>query len=415
MSRRERRILRRKGKKYKPEQPAEQTSQKTQQKETEHQVRRKKNKLLNFYEKNYKKNMWITIILLLLSIGIIIGNQVITGDFIYRGISLKGGVTVTVPYDKPIDVKTLQGQLLHELGGSINARALKQAGRQIGIIVDATDVDPDDLVKAIKGQLGDIPKISVETMGSSLGQSFFKQTIIAIIIAFGLMGLVVFFAFRTFVPGAAVILSAFSDMIMTIAALDLFRIKLETAGIAALLMLIGYSVDTDILLTTRVLKREIGSVFDRCISAMKTGLTMTLTSFAAVFAGYFFTQSETLKQIMLILLIGLTFDVLNTWIQNVGIIRWYMEKKSKKHAKETLEEFHGRDKEEAENKRVEKKESGKKEPEKEEKEPDTNKEQTNHHNNHDHHEHYEQKEKHQEHHIVHHKHQESLNEEEKTE
>ncbi len=166
-------------------------------------------------------------------------------------------------------------------------------------------------------------------MGSALGESFFQQTILAIIIAFILMAFVVFVAFRTLIPGFAVILSAFTDMVMTIAVLDILGVKIETAGIAALLMLIGYSVDTDILLTTRVIKRQEGTVLDRCLGAMRTGLTMTLTSFAAIFVGYFFTQSETLKQIMLILLIGLVVDIPSTWIQNVGILRWYMKRKKK--------------------------------------------------------------------------------------
>jgi len=32
-----------------------------------------------------------------------------------------------------------------------------------------------------------------------------------------------------------------------------------------------------------------------------------------------------IKQIMFILMVGLVFDVVYTWIQNAGILRWYME------------------------------------------------------------------------------------------
>jgi len=128
-------------------------------------------------------------------------------------------------------------------------------------------------------------------------------------------------------------------MVMTIAAIDLLGIRIETAGIAALLMLIGYSVDTDVLLTTRVLKREEGTVFSRVMGAMKTGVTMTITSLAAITIALIFTQSETLRQIMIILFIGLIFDLLNTWIQNVGILRMYMDHKQKKKTAETLAEF----------------------------------------------------------------------------
>jgi len=92
-------------------------------------------------------------------------------------------------------------------------------------------------------------------------------------------------------------------------------------------MLIGYSVDTDILLSTKVLKSKIGTVMDRIYSAMSTGLTMNITTMIAITIAMVFTTSEVIRQIMTILLIGLFVDIINTWIQNVGILRWYLEKK----------------------------------------------------------------------------------------
>ena len=97
---------------------------------------------------------------------------------------------------------------------------------------------------------------NVESMGSTLGEQFFKQTSQAIIIAFILMSIVIFLTFRAIIPSLFVILAAVSDIVSTIAVVDILGIKMSTAGIAALLMLIGYSVDTDILLTTKVLKRR---------------------------------------------------------------------------------------------------------------------------------------------------------------
>ena len=95
-------------------------------------------------------------------------------------------------------------------------------------------------------------------------------------------------------------------------------------------MLIGYSVDTDILLTTRVLKRKEGTVFDRIIDSMKTGMTMSMTSLLAAVVAYTFSTSDVIKQIMIIIIIGLAFDMLNTWIQNTGILRSHLDRKAKK-------------------------------------------------------------------------------------
>ena len=170
-------------------------------------------------------------------------------------------------------------------------------------------------------------------MGSSLGENFFKQTSIALVIAFLLMGLVVLIYFRTIIPSLAVILSAASDIVITLAIVNLLGMKLSTAGIAGFLLLIGYSVDTDILLTTKVLKTKTGNIMDKVMVAMKTGLKMSITTIFAVIAALMFSLSVEIKQIMTIVLIGLLIDLINTWIQNVGLLRWYLEKKSKKTSK----------------------------------------------------------------------------------
>jgi len=172
---------------------------------------------------------------------------------------------------------------------------------------------------------------SVETFGSSLGESFFRQTIIALLVAFILMGIVVFIYFKLPIPSLVVILAAFSDIVVTLAVFNLTGIKLSTAGIAAFLMLIGYSVDTDILLTTRVLKRREGTIMERIYGAMKTGLTMAITTIAAVGVSLLLVESEVIKQIMLILFIGLIVDIIMTWIQNAGLLRLYLHKKDAKH------------------------------------------------------------------------------------
>jgi preprotein translocase subunit SecF len=95
-------------------------------------------------------------------------------------------------------------------------------------------------------------------------------------------------------------------------------------------MLIGYSVDTDILLSTRVLKRKEGTINERILSAMSTGFMMNITTLVAVSIALIFSQSQILTQIMTILFIGLIFDMLNTWIQNVGILKLYLDKGGKK-------------------------------------------------------------------------------------
>jgi preprotein translocase subunit SecF len=191
-------------------------------------------------------------------------------------------------------------------------------------------VNGDDLKIALGEITGlelNADNFSVEFIGGSLGESFYKQMAIALLLAYVFMGIVVFVAFRVPMPSFAVIFSAFGDMLCTLAVMDLIGMKLSTAGIAAILLLLGYSVDTDILLTTKLLRRGEGTLFTRLIDSMKTGLTMSATSFVALGIAYFLASSFVLKQMFLIILIGLLFDIIMTYAMNAGILIWYLKKK----------------------------------------------------------------------------------------
>jgi len=277
------------------------------------------------YEQHYKALLIIPFALLLLSIAQIAYQVHTEGDFVHRGVSLKGGITLTFPQREVQSVDQLKTHLLDALPtADVEVRRQLQGG---GFVIDASDTTAEELIPAVEEFIGKISKdeYSVQQVGSSLGASFFKETFVAIALAFLFMGFAVLITFREWAPSAAVILAAFSDIVITLAIFNLLGEKLSSAGIAAFLMLIGYSVDTDILLSTRVLKRREGSVLDRVYSSMKTGLTMNFTTMAAVLVSMFVTQSEIIRQIMLILFIGLLADMINTWIQNAGILRWYLE------------------------------------------------------------------------------------------
>jgi len=162
------------------------------------------------------------------------------------------------------------------------------------------------------------------------------QAIKAIVVSFCLMAIVVFMIFRTFIPSVAVVLSAFSDIVIAAAFIVILGIELSFGTVAALLMLIGYSVDSDILLTTRLLKRR-GNLDDKVTSAMTTGLTMTGTTLAALLMMYFvstysylivpsFPQISIISDISAVLLFGLAADLMNTWMLNTGILKWHLSK-----------------------------------------------------------------------------------------
>jgi preprotein translocase subunit SecF len=298
--------------------------------------KRKVSSLESFFEKNYKLFLIVPLVLLIFVIAQISFQVATTGEFINKGVSLKGGTSITI--EKTFDDAGLLDAIQAAMPDhDASLRELTNRGEIVAVIVESTVTEETDratlisLIEQFSGEMTE-DEFTVEVIGSSLGASFFKDTFKALILAFVLMGIVVFIYFRTFVPSLAVILSAFLDISVTAAIVNMLGFKLSTAGIAAFLMLIGYSVDTDILLATKMVKGT-GAAFDRIKEAFKTGIVMTITTIGAISVALLLTQSDVIRQIMTIVLIGLVVDLVTTWIQNTAILRWYLESQKTKKSR----------------------------------------------------------------------------------
>ena len=313
----------------------------------------------------------IPLVLFLAATAVLTVNYAQTGDVIYRDLSLQGGVSLTA-LNASTDDASLETSLQSSYPDQdINVRTLTELGTPIGVIVEA-DILPEER-ETLDAFTADVSRqtgvaesdISIDSVGASLGQQFFEQTMKAVWVAFLFMGACVFYYFgdstkraigaaittviasflimssstviplliaaaatvglfamytRYSIPSIAVILAAFSDILITVAILTFFEIKLGTASIAGLLMLIGYSVDTDILLSTRLIRETEDEYSERVKEAFLTGTTMTVTTLSAITITFLVAQSQTLRQIMLVLMIGLVIDLINTWLQNASIL-----------------------------------------------------------------------------------------------
>jgi len=178
--------------------------------------------------------------------------------------------------------------------------------------------------------VGGSSEIQLTTYSSSVSQSFFTQAVIAVLLAFTTMSLVIFAAFKDITPSIAVVFAAAGDITFSLAAMHLLGIPLTLGTIAALLMLIGYSVDTDIVLSSRVLKKNRGKLKERIWSSVKTGVTMSAGGIAAF--TILFTVSRILigapsimTEIASVMIIGLLADIPLTWFGNAYILKKYVE------------------------------------------------------------------------------------------
>ena len=259
-------------------------------------------------------------VLLVISLILLSLNTAATGMPVTPGIDFSGGTAVTLVTSDSKEqlMTTFAGYPLIDVGEGVNrGKFLKFATMD--------DAQYKSLTTVINQKY---PDAKVDQIGESFGKTLQSQAVIALIFSFIGMSIVVFISFRTFVPSFAVVLSAFADMAMTAAAMNIVGIQLSLGTTAALLMLIGYSVDSDILLTNRVLKRQ-GKLNEKLQGAFHTGIIMTTTTIAAVTALFlvsWFGQVQIIMEISSVLLIGLFADILNTWLTNAGILKWYVQK-----------------------------------------------------------------------------------------
>lgn len=330
-----------------------------------------------WYNKNHKTLLIIPAVVLTLSILYLGFFYMQTGDIINKDVSLTGGTTITIQTE--ISSQEIENTISKNISDFEIKTISDNAGNQIQLMVTVGESNTETLEILLEDFLGynlTSENSSKETTSASLSADFYKQLIVAVILAFFWMAAVVFLIFskgnktkfwiivlnilfgfflgkffltinpiisaiiflafaitliriyiKNSVPAFAVMLCAFSSIIMTLTIVDIIGIKISTAGIVAFLMLIGYSVDTDILLTTRLLKRK-ESVNKALFGAFKTGTTMTVTSIIAITVALItvYSFASVLNQIFTILLIGLGFDLFNTWITNASIIKWHVEK-----------------------------------------------------------------------------------------
>jgi preprotein translocase subunit SecF len=277
--------------------------------------------LINYNIEKYSPQQLVVIpsVLLIISLLMLASTTLSTGMPVTPGIEFSGGTAVTIitPDSREQLQSVFAGYPLTDIGDVNNGKFLK---------FSAMDDAKYKSLSALVNQR--YPDAKIDQIGESFGKSLQYQAVIALMFSFIGMAIVVFLSFRTFVPSAAVVLSAFADMVMTAAVMNIIGIPLSLGTTAALLMLIGYSVDSDILLTNRVLKRQ-GKLNDKLMGAFHTGIIMTSTTLAAataLFVVSWFGSIQILIEISAVLLIGLLADILNTWLTNVGILKWYVLK-----------------------------------------------------------------------------------------
>ncbi len=269
--------------------------------------------------------------LIVLTIALIIlgGMYVTTGSPVRLGFEFEGGTIITL-------ATTDSQDMLQQKFADYPVIYVRDSGSRKSIKFGPMSEDKQNSLTKVVNTDYEYAAPEIKQAGALYGASLQTQALKALVISFCLMAVIVFLIFRTFVPSVAVVLSAFSDIAIAAAFIAVSGIELSLGTVAALLMLIGYSVDSDILLTTRLLRRR-GNLDDKVTNAMTTGLTMTGTTLAAIIVMYLIAtyshiiipslpQISIISDISIVLIFGLFADLMNTWMLNTGILKWHLQR-----------------------------------------------------------------------------------------
>jgi len=261
----------------------------------------------------------VPLAVLAVALGVLAVTFAMTGSPVALGVDFTGGSELTVQSSSPIS----EQQATDIFGDSVVS--VQQVSGQDQYIITFDDSAEISEITATAEQTEGLTVLQSGTTSPVFGADNQRLAVIGVGVAFLGMSLLAFALFRTFVPSIAIVISAFSDIVIPVAIMNLVGIKLSLGTVAALLMLIGYSVDSDILLNNHVLRRS-GGFYESTYRAMRTGVTMTLTSIAAMtvmaIAATLF-GIELMASIGIVLVLGLTADLMNTYMLNVTLLRWY--------------------------------------------------------------------------------------------
>ncbi|MDE9751958.1 protein translocase subunit SecDF [Staphylococcus delphini] len=213
------------------------------------------------------------------------------------------------------------------IGGSNNENASMQFKR---------DLNKDEVAKVtdtLKSQYGKEP--SVNTVSPVIGQELAKNAMLAVLIAS--IGMIIYISLRfEWRMGIASIISLLHDAFMIIAVFSLFRLEVDITFIAAVLTIIGYSINDTIVTFDRVREmlskikvitkeEQIDYIVNSSIRQTLTRSINTVLTVVIVVIALLLLGASSIFNFSLALLIGLLSGVYSSII--IAVPLWGMLKK----------------------------------------------------------------------------------------
>jgi len=174
--------------------------------------------------------------------------------FIY-GVDFKGGTQIKVQFHQKPDIEKVR-QLLKDNGADSE---LQESVGTNQVLIDFQGANAEDasagraiIVNALnKGFPGQFDILSATSIGPKVGDDLKRQAVFATLYALG--GMLIYIAFRfEWIYGAAAVFAVFHDTLVTLGLFSIFKEQINLTVIAALLTLVGYSMNDTIVVFDRI-------------------------------------------------------------------------------------------------------------------------------------------------------------------
>ncbi|MGI5921472.1 MAG: protein translocase subunit SecF [Syntrophomonadaceae bacterium] len=228
------------------------------------------------------------------------------------GIDFKGGSLLRFRMDSAVTAPQVRASL-EDLKFCETANVQKSGDIFLIRTVELNQEQTKQVTDTLKAKFKNVEYMSVESVGATIGSELTRNAILSILVAMALMLVYISFRFEwTF--GLAAVLASLHDVLIVLGLFSIFQWEIDSAFIAAILTIIGYSINDTIVIFDRVrehirkkVKETLPTLLNTSImQTLNRSLNTVLTSLFPLVTLYIFGGS-TIKTFVLTLLIGFVF------------------------------------------------------------------------------------------------------------
>jgi preprotein translocase subunit SecF len=175
--------------------------------------------------------------------------------------------------------------------------------------------ETQQVTDALKAKYTNVELLSAESVGATIGSELTRNAFTAVLIALVLMTIYITFRFE-WEFGAAAVLAVFHDVIIVCGLFSLFQWEVNSAFIAAILTIIGYSVNDTIVIFDRVRenlkmkkKEALAGLLDKSIMQTLNRSVNTVLTVLMPLTTLLLFGGGTIKVFVMALLVGFLFGM----------------------------------------------------------------------------------------------------------